>query len=203
VADGDDTPSSAPAGPVGKKKDARRQQVLIGIGLGGLVLTFLLLHRSSSAAAAATGSASSAGNGYADYGSDAYGDDGVASLYDEVQQLQSEVAGLSANTPAAATASSAGSSTTTATSGGAAVATPYTIGTTVAPGSTITSVDPTMYGEVSVASGGGLFTSPGSYVSGSAAGQQAPPGGFTATAIGNTIYEDTATGVKTYQLNPG
>lgn len=135
------------------------------------------------------------------YGSGFGYEEGIGELGDMVSQLQSQVSQLQAG--------NSGTTSTPATSPGStgnAAFNPYPVGTTVAPGSTITeAVQVPGGGWVDVASGaGGLYTSPGLSVSGSAAASpvKAPPGGYTATVnpTGTTVYEDTAAGVKTFAL---
>lgn len=163
--DGDGPPGSK------KEKDAKRQKMLIGIGAAGLVLTVLLLRKSSGASSSTAAQAP---------GTDNTTQDELAGLYNDVQQLQAEMngGGVVSNPVASAPASTAGSTTTTTTSGGSATTTApassipsnaYGVGTKVTSSETIVQAlyDPLEHGWIDLTSKQGLWGS-GLNVSGSA-----------------------------------
>jgi len=82
------------------------------------------------------------------------------------------------------------------------VVNPYAVGTVVAPGEKIVQSVGAGGGYLDVTNLGGLYTSPGLGVTGSAYSPTAPAGGgsYSAQVSGNTIYEYTPTGVRTFSL---
>ena len=146
--------------------------------------------------------------GYGNYSS-------TSDLADVLSQLSTQITALGGGNSGTnqSTAPSPGNTQTGAANQTSPAFTPYGVGTIVsgAPGSKITDVinfdQGGKQGAVSVSSTGGLYTSPGFYVTGSAAGvagAKPPPGGYSAVVnpTGTTVYEDTATGLQTYQIKP-
>ena len=141
--------------------------------------------------------------GYSDYSSG-------ADLAGVLQQLSTQVSALGAGnsgtnkTPASSPGSTQTSAANqTAPAAAASAFNPYPVGTVVQPnGEKIVQAVSSPYGWVDVTSLGGLYTSPGSYVTGSAIGQKALAGStpFSAQVQGNTVYEYTGQGVKTVSL---
>jgi hypothetical protein len=115
-ADSDNPSSATPA----KKKEAKKENILIAVGIGGLVLTYLLVRKSSSASTTGTVAATAA-NPYASspYASGIPASDytmgDLSTLTDQVQALQDQLANETPYATSGATTTTNGTVVTPAT----------------------------------------------------------------------------------------
>jgi len=180
-----------------------------GLGAAGAVAMFALYRRAKTASAgASTGAtpASMVGNSpystisgvypYSSTGLDQYNQlaNAISNANDSIQSIQASLAAkAAASTPAGPT------------NGLGNPFNPYPVGTLVQPGEKIVQADPVSVGGVNgfvdVTSLGGLYTTPGLAVNGSAINAHPPAGfGYSAQVNGGTVYEYTPSGVQTFQV---